>query len=109
MYNILSLVSGGEPYMLTQEKLDEEYVDGPAAAKMLNVTSNQVRFLCSKGRLKGAMKLGTSGWLIPRESVLNYKPRKRGPKSPAWTPDEARKIISEALKSIKKGNTHDKQ
>ena len=95
--------------MLTQETLDEEYVDGPAAAKMLNVTSNQVRFLCSKGRLKGAMKLGTSGWLIPRESVLNYKPRKRGPKSPAWTPEEAKEIISKALEQAKAGNTHDQQ
>ena len=66
--------------MLTQEELDKDYVDGPAAAKMLQVTSNQVRFLCSRGRLKGAMKLGTSGWLIPKESVLNYKTQKTGPK-----------------------------
>ena len=95
--------------MLTQEKLDEEYVDGPAAAKMLNVTSNQVRFLCSKGRLKGAMKLGTSGWLIPRESVLNYKPRKRGPKPTSLTPKQIKEVISEALGLVKEGDTHDKQ
>ncbi len=66
--------------MLTQQELDREYVDGPAAAKILNVTSTQVRFLCAQGRLNGAMKLGTSGWIIPRVSVMNYKPKKRGPK-----------------------------
>lgn len=96
--------------MLTQEKLNEEYVDGPAAAKMLNVTSNQVRFLCAKGRLKGAMKVGTSGWLIPRESVLNYKPHKRGPKTTGrLTPEETKEILSEALKQSKEGDNDDKQ
>lgn len=92
--------------MLTQEELDREYVDGPAAAKMLNVTSNQVRFLCSKGRLKGAMKLGTSGWLIPRESVLNYKPQKRGPKSTTHIPEEV-KIMLQSNSKTSKEDYHD--
>jgi len=96
--------------MLTQEKLNEEYVDGPAAAKMLNVTSNQVRFLCAKGRLKGAMKVGTSGWLIPRESVLNYKPHKRGPKpTGGLTSEQTKEIISKALGQAKEGDINDKQ
>ena len=83
--------------MLTQEALDKEYVDGPAAARMLNVTTNQVRFLCSRGRLKGAMKLGTSGWIIPRESVINYKPQKRGPKSKS---EQAINFISNVKKEL---------
>ncbi len=35
--------------------------------------------LCQNGRLDGAEKLGGC-WLIPRNSVLNYKPNKRGRK-----------------------------
>ena len=93
--------------MLTQEKLDEEYVDGPAAAKILEVTSSQVRFLCARGRLKGAMKVGTSGWLIPRESVLNYKPRKRGPKPTGLTPEETKEVIAKALQELSRGENHD--
>lgn len=88
--------------MLTQEELDKEYVDGPAAAKMLNVTSTQVRFLCSRGRLEGAMKVGTSGWLIPRASVLNYKPKKRGPKPQTPTTQQTKQMISEALEQSKR-------
>ena len=83
--------------MLTQKELDEEYVDGPAAAKMLNVTSNQVRFLCANGRFNGAMKLGTSGWIIPKISVLNYKPQKRGPKSKL---NQDKALIRETLEKI---------
>ena len=36
--------------------------------------------LCQAGRLPGAEKMGNS-WIIPRESVLNYQPAKRGVKS----------------------------
>ena len=93
--------------MLTQEELNKEYVDGPAAAKMLNVTSTQVRFLCSRGRLKGAMKVGTSGWLIPRESVLNYKPKKRGPKPQTSSREDDKALISEALKGLKEADNND--
>ena len=87
--------------MLTQQELDRDYVDGPAAAKILKITSTQVRFLCAKGRIKGAMKLGTSGWIIPRISVLNYKPNKRGskPKTPSREDDKA--LIAEALAKMK--------
>lgn len=78
--------------MLTQEELDREYVDSPEAAKMLKITTNQVRFLCSQKKLEGAIKLGTSGWIIPRTSVLNYKPGRRGPK-----PKNNKSIINQAL------------
>ncbi len=91
--------------MLTQEELNKEYVDGPAAAKILKITSSQVRFLCSRGRLKGAMKVGTSGWLIPRESVLLYKPGKRGPKTANTVLNNA---INEA-NNLKEDDNHDQQ
>ncbi|MBR0315329.1 MAG: hypothetical protein IJQ99_00475 [Synergistaceae bacterium] len=93
--------------MLTQKELDMMYVDSPAAAKILGVTSNQVRFLCSKGRLQGAMKLGTSGWIIPRESVLNYRPLKKGRK-PGVSNNKTtsdKKIIEDALKEYNKWKT----
>lgn len=93
--------------LLTQKELDEEYVDGPAAAKILNVTSNQVRFLCANGRLKGAMKLGTSGWIIPRISVINYKPQKRGPKKNQSKVEQDKNFIKEILKKIKNGEKND--
>ena len=95
--------------MLTQEILDEEYVDGPAAAKILNITSNQVRFLCSRGKLKGAMKLGTSGWIIPRKSVLDYKPQKRGPKPRSPTAKQTKELIAKTLKELKEGKYNGEQ
>ena len=88
--------------MLTQEQLDREYVDGPGAAKLLKITTNQVRFLCSRGKLVGAIKLGTSGWIIPRTSVTNYKPGKRGPKPKLRNKETITNTINEAdnLKGI---------
>ena len=82
--------------MLTQEQLDREYVDGPGAAKLLKITPNQVRFLCSRGKLAGAMKLGTSGWIIPRTSVTSYKPGKRGPKPKTCNKEIITNTIHEA-------------
>ena len=87
--------------MLTQEELNKIYVDGPGAAKLLNVTPSQVRFLCSKGRLEGALKVGTSGWLIPRISVEKYKPFKRGAKSIKEKTMDERKLIEKAIKETK--------
>ena len=92
--------------MLTQEQLDQEYVDGPAAAKLLNVTPNQVRFLCSKGKLKGAIKLGTSGWIIPRESVTNYRPGKRGPKPRPSIKETIINVVHDA-DNLKGDDSHD--
>ena len=88
--------------MLTQEQLDRDYVDGPGAAKLLKITPNQVRFLCSRGKLVGAIKLGTSGWIIPRTSVASYIPGKRGPKPKQRNRDTITNTISEAdnLKGI---------
>ena len=90
--------------MLTQEELNKNYVDGPAAARMLHITTNQVRFLCSRGKLIGAMKVGTSAWLIPRESVLNYKPGKRGPKPKLTASERLKALVSEVSRNIKEGD-----
>lgn len=84
--------------MLTQEELNRDYVDGPAAAKMLKVTTNHVRLLCATGKLKGAMKLGTSGWIIPRASVLNYVPGRKGPKPKPSHVRKNKRILEQAIK-----------
>ena len=49
------------------------------AAELLGKGINLIAKLCQNGRLPGAEKIGNA-WLIPRESVLNYKPGKRGVK-----------------------------
>jgi hypothetical protein len=46
---------------------------------MLGKGINLIAKLCQSGRLPGAEKIGNA-WLIPRESVLNYAPMKRGVK-----------------------------
>jgi hypothetical protein len=60
--------------------LSNEYLTVTQAAKELKKTTGWIRNLCIKGILEGAEKLDVSNWLIPRESVLNYKPMKRGVK-----------------------------
>lgn len=87
--------------MLTQQELDEIYVDSPAAAKILKVTPDHIRFLCGKGRLKGALKLGTSGWLIPRQSLQEYKPMKRGVKKGSKRGFHEKDFLSKFFKQIK--------
>lgn len=65
---------------MTQEELEREYVDGPQAAKILRVSTTRIRQLCLQGRFKGALKVGSSAWLIPREAVQNHTPLRRGVK-----------------------------
>ena len=86
--------------MLTQQELNQNFMDAPAAAKVLEISNAQVRFLCAKGRLQGAMKLGTSGWIIPRASVSNYKPQKRGPQAKKLT-EEYKRLHSQAVQILK--------
>ena len=57
-----------------------EYVTIAEAAKMLGRSVPMISHLCRERRLPNATKLTTGAWLIPRESVLNYKPNKRGVK-----------------------------
>lgn len=88
--------------MMTQEELDREYVDCPAAAKILKVSSAWVRTLCAKKRFPGTLKVGTSGWLIPRETVLNYKPSPRGKKARVARREDDRALIRSALEEAAK-------
>lgn len=88
--------------MLTQEELNREYVDSPEAAKILGITATQIRFLCARKKLEGAMKLGTSGWIIPRTSVLKYKPGRRGPKPRVNRNPDDRTVMREAIKEAEK-------
>jgi hypothetical protein len=57
-----------------------EYMTVSEAAKTLNKSVPMISHLCRGGRLANAVKLSTGAWLIPRESVLNYAPMKRGVK-----------------------------
>ena len=62
------------------DDLKTKYVTVDEAANLANRKTSLIRTLCREGRLPGAEKMGNS-WIIPRESVLNYQPAKRGVKS----------------------------
>ena len=53
------------------------YVSVADAAEMMGKTVNLVGKLARSGRLPGAQKIGRMGWLIPRDSVLSYRPQKQ--------------------------------
>ena len=57
----------------------ENYVTTVQAAELLGKGINLIAKLCQDGRMPGAEKVGNA-WLIPRASVLSYKPNKRGVK-----------------------------
>ena len=59
--------------------LKGNYLTTHEAALLIGRGANMILKLCQNGRLDGAEKLGGC-WLIPRNSVLNYKPNKRGRK-----------------------------
>jgi hypothetical protein len=58
----------------------DEYVTIAEAAQLLNKTVGMIGRLCRADKFPGAEKKGSAAWMIPRESVLNYKPAPRGPK-----------------------------
>lgn len=53
------------------------YVSVAEAAEIMKKSVNLVGKLVRNGRLEGAKKVGKMGWLIPLESVLNYRPQKQ--------------------------------
>lgn len=73
--------------------LREKYVTVAEAAEMMGKGINLVGKLCRAGRFPGAEMMGTAGWLIPRESVVNYTPEKRGPKTKKSAPLENRDAL----------------
>lgn len=56
------------------------YVTAAEAAELSGKGINMISKLCQAGRLQGAEKIGNL-WLIPRASIENYVPDKRGPKA----------------------------
>ena len=69
----------GVNIMITEKDIHEDYVDLASAANMLKVTRSRVNILCREGRFYGAFKLG-GAWLIPKNTVVNFKRKKRGRK-----------------------------
>ena len=69
----------------------EGSVDTDVAAQMLGCSTSNVCKLCKCGKLKDAVKVGSKVWIIPKQSVLDYKP---GPKGFAAV--KARKEAAEA-------------
>lgn len=93
--------------MNVEEILKQEYVNAIEAAEMLNVNDSRIRQLCIGGKLASAFKIGDT-WLIPRTSVLNYKPGKRGPKSKPSIKDTILDVVNNA-DNLKVGELHDQQ
>lgn len=58
--------------------MKNEYMTVEEAAKYLNRTKRHICWLCINGKLKGAEKFGEKIWAIPRKSVEEYEPGKRG-------------------------------
>ena len=58
----------------------EKYLTTREAGELIGKGSNMILKLCQSGRLIGAEKMGGC-WLVPRDSILKYRPNKRGRKS----------------------------
>ena len=88
--------------MISQNEINDNYMDLATVAKFLGVTRTRATKLCSEGRFPGAIKAGWV-WLVPRNAVVNFRRLKRGVKPAHFqkTIDE-RKILLEALEQIKK-------
>ncbi len=69
------------------------------ASKILGMTEEYVRRLCTNGKIKGAMKFGRA-WAIPRSSIkLTPIPLADPPRPPR---QDILKIINEAIAQAKK-------
>ena len=62
------------------EELHGVYVSTVEAAAMMSRHEAFITHLCSHGKLAGVKKFGKS-WLIPIDSIRNYTPGKRGPRT----------------------------
>ena len=59
------------------ESVLEGYMTVKEAARYLNRSESLVRKLCSQGKIKGAIKIGTN-WLIPKKAIVRYTPGPKG-------------------------------
>ena len=60
--------------------LKEKYVSAAEAAEIIGKSKGLITLMCRDGRLEGAEKFGTAGWIIPKESLGKCELKKRGPK-----------------------------
>ncbi len=84
----------------------EDFVSAREAGEMLNVNRARIGVLCREGRFSGAKKIRL-GWMIPRESVLNFVRL-----APGLKPKNSKKdkeFLSDILKQIKGKQQDDKQ
>ena len=56
----------------------DDFITVAEAMLYLQRTKSQVCKLCRDGKFRGARKVGSKVWLIPRKSVEDYKPGPRG-------------------------------
>ena len=75
-----------------------KYLTTAEAAELIGKGANMIAKLCQAGRLPGAEKMGNS-WIIPRESVLNYQPAKRGVKPRSERLRAEREALREEVES----------
>ena len=54
------------------------YMTTKEASKYLKYHPDYIGYLCSKGKLNGAEKIGDRVWMIPTQSVLEFKPIPQG-------------------------------
>ena len=94
--------------MIYREEIERDYIDAKKAGEILKLSPSRISRLCSSGRFEGAFKNGGS-WLIPIKAVKEHTHLPPGPKSQNITSEQAKALISEALKKSKEGNNHDKQ
>ena len=76
-----------------------DYVSVYEAAQLINRKESLIRTLCQNGRLAGVTKFGKS-WLIPRNSILNYTPAKRGVKPITARRSQDQELIATTLATL---------
>ena len=56
----------------------ENFMTTEEAAKYLKRTISYICYLCSNNKLQGARKIGKRMWIIPTQSVHDFKPGPQG-------------------------------
>ena len=72
-----NIYGGRFTIMITEQDIRAEYREVPEVAEFLGVSERRIRQLLKDGAFPGAFKI-TDAWLIPRDAVASYTPRKIG-------------------------------
>ena len=83
----------------------EDYVTAREASRMLHVNRARIGVLCREGRFEGAQKINL-GWVIPRESVKNFKRLPPGLK-PKHPKKEQNETLLYVFKELTEGENND--